>query len=405
MITTRTFDLVIIGGGMVGLATACGLAQAGLNTLLIDDKNESDITDKQGLSRVSALNHASIRLLENLACWELIPSKLITNYKQMQVWDNNGIGKIQFDAKDINQPSLGVIVENQKVCAALTQLADELPKLTIMQGVTFDKLIFSQREVCLSLSNGEQICAELLIGADGAESKVRKECQIPLTFWDYGQQALVATVNTELAHDEVARQFFYDDGILAFLPLAEANLCSIVWSVSPQKAEALLTMPADEFTKALTAAANGRLGLCQLADIHSRQTFPLRMRLARHFARQRLLLLGDAAHTIHPLAGQGVNLGFIDAAAAIDCISKLHQQGLDLGEYHHLRPLERWRKADATEMIAVMEGLKQLFTGTNALKQTIRGVGLNLVDAVVPIKNHLIKQAMGLKTNQPSLCR
>jgi len=187
------------------------------------------------------------------------------------------------------------------------------------------------------------------------------------------------------------------------LPLYDDNLCSIVWSVSPDQAEQLLALDDIEFGKTLTAALDGRLGLCQV--ISERQSFPLRMRYARHFARHRLVLAGDAAHTIHPLAGQGVTLGFLDAASIIDTFSQLHEQGKDLGEYSHLRALERWRKAEAMEMIATMEGFKRLFAGSNPLKKAMRDIGLTLVDNVAGLKTVFIKQAMGNKMTLPKLCR
>jgi 2-octaprenylphenol hydroxylase len=187
------------------------------------------------------------------------------------------------------------------------------------------------------------------------------------------------------------------------LPLYDDNLCSIVWSTTPQHAEQLLAADDKTFGKALTAALDSRLGVCEV--VSERHAFPLRMRYARHFARHRLVLAGDAAHTIHPLAGQGVNLGFLDAASIIQTVAELHEQGKDIGDYRHLRALERWRKADAMEMIATMEGFKRLFAGRNPLKKVIRDIGLSLVDNVAGLKTVFIRQAMGNKMTLPKLCR
>jgi len=326
----------------------------------------------------------------------------------MAVWDKDGFGKIAFDANSISETSLGAIIENDAISYALAKRVGEFDNITHIENQRLERIAFGEREAWLTLANGaesgiESVSAALVIAADGANSWVREQCQIPLTFWDYGHHAIVATIRTEMPHLATARQVFLKDGPLAFLPLYEDNLCSIVWSVPPERANELLAMDKVQFERNLTAAFDGRLGICQLES--ERQAFPLRMRYARHFARHRLVLAGDAAHTIHPLAGQGVNLGFLDAASIIEVISELQQAGKDIGDYAQLRALERWRKADAMEMIAAMEGFKRLFEGTNPLKKAIRDLGLNLVDNVAGLKTVFIQQAMGNKSALPKLCR
>ncbi len=404
MITTQTYDVAIVGGGMVGLATACGLAEAGVKTLVIDAGECQPVTGHPRL-RVSAINQASQCLLNNLGAWSYIDAQRTGPYRRMEVWDKDGLGKISFDAESLSEPALGAIVENDAISYALARSAAGLANVTHLEGVRMEKLAFGEREAWLTLDNGDQVSAALVVAADGAQSQVRSLCQIPLTFWDYGHHAIVATIRTEQPHNETARQAFLGDGVLAFLPLNEDNLCSIVWSVAPEQAASLLADTDEEFEKRLTVAMDGRLGMCRLAGDGKRVSFPLRMRYARHFARHRLILAGDAAHTIHPLAGQGVNLGFLDAAAIVDTVAELKQAGKDIGEYRHLRALERWRKADALEMITAMEGFKQLFAGSNPIKKAIRDLGLNLVDSVSPLKTLFIQQAMGKKSGLPRLCR
>ncbi|MEM5505474.1 FAD-dependent oxidoreductase [Shewanella frigidimarina] len=402
MFSTKTYDVAIVGGGMVGLATAIGLANADLNVVVIDAGTTQAVSGEPKL-RVSAINKASQQLLENLGAWQYLDDNRVSPYQKMSVWDKDGLGKIEFDAHSISEAYLGSIIENDAISYALAKRASEISNITHIENQRLERVAFGEREDWLTLANGDNVSAAVVVAADGANSWVRQQCSIPLTFWDYGHHAIVATVRTELAHDATARQAFLPGGPLAMLPLYDDNLCSIVWSVSPDQAEQLLALDDIEFGKALTAALDGRLGMCQV--VSERQSFPLRMRYARHFARHRLVLAGDAAHTIHPLAGQGVNLGFLDAASIIDTFTELHQQGKDLGEYSHLRALERWRKAEAMEMIATMEGFKRLFAGSNPLKKAMRDIGLTLVDNVAGLKTVFIKQAMGNKMTLPKLCR
>ncbi|WP_413471837.1 FAD-dependent monooxygenase [Shewanella baltica] len=402
MLSSQAYDIAIVGGGMVGLATAIGLAQANLNVVVIDAGHTDAVVGEPRL-RVSAINKASQRLLENLGAWTYLDTSRATPYQKMAVWDKDGFGKIAFDANSISETSLGAIIENDAISFALAKRVGEFDNITHIENQRLERIAFGEREAWLTLANGDNVSAALVIAADGANSWVREQCKIPLTFWDYGHHAIVATIRTEMPHLATARQVFLKDGPLAFLPLYENNLCSIVWSVPPERANELLAMDKVQFERNLTAAFDGRLGICQLES--ERQAFPLRMRYARHFARHRLVLAGDAAHTIHPLAGQGVNLGFLDAASIIEVISELQQAGKDIGDYAQLRALERWRKADAMEMIAAMEGFKRLFEGTNPLKKAIRDLGLNLVDNVAGLKTVFIQQAMGNKSALPKLCR
>ena len=201
----------------------------------------------------------------------------------------------------------------------------------------------------------------------------------------------------------MARQIFTPQGPLAFLPLWQPDLCSIVWSVPAARAEALCALDDDGFNRQLTAAFDGRLGLCKVEG--ARSAIPLTARYARDFARERLVLVGDAAHTIHPLAGQGVNLGLLDAAALAEQILIHHGKGADIGLLANLRGYERWRKSEAARMLAAMEGLKRLFAGSNPLKKLVRGVGLRAVDGLGPLKQGMIRAAMGLDGELPTLAK
>jgi len=402
MLSAQTYDVAIIGGGMVGLATAIGLAMEELRVVVID-AGETHAVSGEARLRVSAINKASQRLLQNLGAWSYLDGDRLSPYQKMEVWDKDSLGKIGFDAHSISEQHLGSIVENDNISFALAKRAAEFDEITHLENHRLEKIAFGEREAWLTLDNGDNLSAALVIGADGANSWVREQCKIPMTFWDYGHHAIVASIRTEIPHLDTARQVFLDEGPLAFLPMYESNLCSIVWSVPPAKAKKLLEADKLEFERTLTAEFDGRMGMCHLEG--EPQAFPLRMRYARHFARHRLLLAGDAAHTIHPLAGQGVNLGFLDAAAIIETVGELKLDGKDIGDYGNLRALERWRKADALEMIAAMEGFKRLFEGSNPVKKALRDLGLNLVDNISPVKTLFMQQAMGNKSSLPKLCK
>ena len=418
----QSFDVSIIGGGMVGLALACALSEASLTVAVIEGKTPSLELPSDHEIRVSALSQASKNLLTRLGAWSLIENSRHQPYDTMQVWDKDSFGKIEFDAKSLklggtNNQSLGAIVENSIIQAALWQCAEQASNITLFHPFHCQSVAMGERESWINLvgagddnnSATQSLTTKLVVGADGANSWLRNQANIPLTSWDYGHHALVATIETDLEHDRTARQVFLPEGPLAFLPLdnransTAQNLSSIVWSLSPELAAELQQCDETEFNRRLTTAFDNRLGYCQVKS--ARGVFPLKMRYARSFAKERLALIGDAAHTIHPLAGLGVNLGFLDAAALAQTILANHEQGKDIGELANLRSFERWRKSEAMQMIAAMEGFKQLFAGTNPIKKLVRDLGLLAVNNVKPVKEVFIRHAMGLTDDLPDLAK
>lgn len=391
----QSVDVAIVGGGMVGLAVACGLQGSGLRVAVIEQREPQPLAaDAAPALRVSAINAASEKLLTRLGVWSDIVTRRASCYHGMDVWDKDSFGRIEFDDKSMGYSHLGHIVENEVIHYALWQKARQSSDITLMAPAGLQQVAWGENEAFLTLKDGAMLTARLVVGADGANSWLRNKADIPLTFWDYRHHALVATIRTEEAHGAVARQVFHGEGILAFLPLHDPHLCSIVWSLSPEEAERMQQASAVTFNQALNIAFDNRLGLCRVES--ERQVFPLTGRYARQFAAHRLALVGDAAHTIHPLAGQGVNLGFMDAAELVEELKRLHRQGKDIGQYLYLRRYERSRKHSAAMMLAGMQGFRELFAGSHPAKKLFRDIGLKLADTFPGVKPQLIRQAMGL---------
>lgn len=391
----QSVDVAIVGGGMVGLAVACGLQGSGLRVAVLEQRVPEPLAvDALPQLRVSAINAASEKLLTRLGVWQDILARRASCYHGMEVWDKDSFGHISFDDQSMGYSHLGHIVENSVIHYALWNKAQQSSDITLLAPTELQQVAWGENETFLTLKDGSMLTARLVIGADGANSWLRNKADIPLTFWDYQHHALVATIRTEEPHDAVARQVFHGEGILAFLPLSDPHLCSIVWSLSPEEAQRMQQASEDEFNRALNIAFDNRLGLCKVES--ARQVFPLTGRYARQFAAHRLALVGDAAHTIHPLAGQGVNLGFMDAAELIAELKRLHRQGKDIGQYIYLRRYERSRKHSAALMLAGMQGFHDLFSGANPAKKLLRDIGLKLADTLPGVKPQLIRQAMGL---------
>ncbi|HBO37898.1 MAG TPA: FAD-dependent 2-octaprenylphenol hydroxylase [Pasteurellaceae bacterium] len=388
----KSYDLIIIGGGMVGLALAASLRNSTLQIAIIEGF-PSQTPPEQITQRVSALNLASQTLLTKLGVWQELIKLRATPYAEIQVWEKDSFAKIEFNSKSLGLPHLGYIIENHLIQRALWQEVQKQKNAEILTALP-QRIDIGESNAIVSLDDNQFISAKLVVGADGANSWVRKQTDIPLIFHDYGQHALVCNVETIEPHRNIARQIFTADSILAFLPLHQTNLCSIVWSLPPEQAQSLLQCDETEFNKTLTAAFAHQLGSCKAVSV--RKTLPLTARYARNFGQPRIALIGDAAHTIHPMAGLGVNLGFQDAVCLAQEIEKKQNAFLDIGQYHSLRSYERHRKTEAIKMLAAMQGLKDLFSGDNSLKKLIRGIGLNAIDQMGIVKDQFIKQALGL---------
>ncbi|GBL05657.1 FAD-dependent monooxygenase [Glaciecola sp. KUL10] len=403
----KTVDVIVVGAGIVGMALAVALKQAGIdvgvldkNTLVPSVDGDANQNPPNYHPRVSAISLASQNLFETLGVWERIVRK--APYTQMDVWEDQAFGRISFDASETNAAHLGHIIENQQITDALINQAQAIG-VKLFLGCEISKIEKDDHRQCVTISTQDQglIQAQLLVGADGGQSFVRRYFNFPMTFWSYDHLAIVANVRTDNAHKNIARQAFSKFGPLAFLPLQDEHYSSIVWSQTTLEAQRLLSLSEKEFCQSLQVAIDNELGNVKLAS--KQFSYPLKMQYVRQWAQNGVVLAGDAAHTIHPLAGQGANLGLLDAAALVDELAALKAKQKPFYLHKNLRAYERWRKADAVKVIATMEGFKQVFDGNNDLKKLARNCGLGIASRVTPIKRFFIQQATGGSGNLPTL--
>lgn len=401
----RQFDVIIVGSGLVGASLACALATlktaAALRIAVIEAGGPVPWYSGQEFDpRVVALTPASRQWLERAGAWDSILHERACAYRDMHVWDGEGTASINFSSADVRQDCLGYIVENSVAVRALRERLAQLTQVEVLQPVSVTGLRgpqLSQPEVEVSLSTGETLRTSLLIAADGAQSRVRELAGFRTREWDYQQQAIVTTVRTERSHEFTAWQRFMHTGPLAFLPLltaGDSHYCSIVWSADTPLAETLMALDDAAFCKRLGVAFEHRLGDVEVCA--ERFCLPLRQRHAQQYIQPGITLVGDAAHNIHPLAGQGVNLGLLDAAALAQEIERALCREIPLEDYSILRRYQRQRLAGNLGMMSAMEGFKRLF-GNPALGVTLlRNVGLQKFNDLPLLKNYLVKQVMGV---------
>ncbi len=382
---------------------ACALARAKFEVVLIEAQPPVTVWERGSYDlRVSAITRASQAMLMNLEVWGDIASERATPYRRMHVWDQAGFGEIEFTAMDVGEPDLGHIVENRVTQRALWRCCRSAPELCLISPGVVEGLAASGSGMRLRLSSGVQIRADLVIAADGARSKMRDLAGIEVQGWAYDQHALVATVKPASGHNETAWQHFMPTGPLALLPLHD-DLFSIVWSTSPQHAEELLAAEPDAFGRGLTEASEGRVGAMALQG--PRAVFPLHLQRTMNYVKPGIALVGDAAHVIHPLAGQGVNLGLLDAATLVDILVDARRTGRAFGGQATLRRYERARKGDNLLMQFTMDFFKRLFSNDIFPLKAARNLGLGAVDRVTPLKRLLAQTALGSGEGMPSLTR
>jgi len=387
----KQYDVIINGGGMVGATLASLLAAQGKHVAVIEAYAAKPFSQNDDYDlRVSAISRASQRALEEAGAWDAILSMRASPYEAMHVWDATGNGQVHFDAAELGEPDLGHIIENRVIQLAITEALNRHPTADLYLPNQLSRFNLANDQIRVELRDGTQLAANLLVGADGANSQVRQLAGIDVKRDDYAQSGLVAVVKTEKPHEYTAWQRFQTTGPVAFLPLADGR-CSIVWTLPSDLADYYLSRNKTDFKAALAEALDFKLG--KITQVGDRAAFPLRGSQAEAYVQERIALVGDAAHTIHPLAGQGVNLGIKDA---VELASQLKMCKGDLGKLKTLRRYERARRGDNVLTMRAMEAFRLLFGHNAAPVKSLRNLGMNVFNQAPMIKNEVIRKAMGI---------
>jgi ubiquinone biosynthesis UbiH/UbiF/VisC/COQ6 family hydroxylase len=387
-VTKNAFEVVVVGGGPVGAAAALALSRQGFDVGLLERGGAPAPYDLNGYDlRVYALAPHSARFLDTLDAWPAIAERRISAYSAMRVWERDPVRALRFDAADTGAAELGWIVEHNLIVDALWA---GLGAVVRHERAQIQAVEWSDRGAVLQLADGRSLRARLVVAADGADSQLRGLGGIDTVGWDYTQRALVCHVNTERPHRATAWQRFLPSGPLAFLPLADGR-CSIVWSAEAPLAQELLALNDAAFMARLGEASERALGA--IAATTPRLSFPLRLLHAQDYVRPGLVLVGDAAHTVHPLAGQGVNLGLADAERLALTLAEARDAGRDWAGLRSLQRYARARKAANLEMLALTDGLYRAFRLRLPGVRAALGLGMEAVDRLGPLKAWLSRQA------------
>lgn len=394
-------DVVIIGGGMVGLCLACALKDSGISVIVIE-RSEPNIFYSLGRDcRVSAIVYGNQQILQQIGAWQYLQADAQA-IRGMQVWDGQHAGGIRFDADEIDTPALGWLVENSALQSSLRQAIAASPNITIICPAQVESVQWQARHATVQLDDGRQFTTPLVVGADGARSWLRQQADIGVYQRDYQQLGIVATVRPQRPHHGMAYQRFLSTGPLAVLPMS-SGLTSIVWSAENREAQRLIAMDDASFLHELNHHFGPVLGCME--EVGKRAAFPLRAQMAHHIVRHRMALIGDAAHSIHPLAGLGVNLGLRDAMVLAQEIVDARRFDEDWGERSVLDRYMRCRLPDVVSTMAAMETFHRLFTSTLPGMPLLRGTGMKLAGNAGLFKQMLMSQSTGITLPVPKSIR
>ncbi|MGE0386621.1 MAG: FAD-dependent oxidoreductase [Gammaproteobacteria bacterium] len=398
-------DVVVIGGGIAGFSTALALVRsAGVSVHVLERAPAPPpAPDPDPDPKALAITVASRNVLAAIGAWPRLPADRIGRIGAMQIWEPGAAGRIGFDAADIGAESLGWIVESRLLVNALEAAAGAERGLVLRRGAQVSALAADGEVQRIELADGTRLRARMVVGADGAGSHTRTLAGIGWDRQPYDQEAVVCAVRTASPHADIARQAFLPHGPLAFLPLAGPDLSAIVWSTEPLHAAHLCAIEPARFRAELEVAFDSTLGEVTWSGMPER--WPLGLGRAERYVEGRLALVGDAAHVVHPLAGQGANLGLMDAAALAECVAAGIQAGRAAGAPRDLCRYERWRRGENALMQTACDWIGRLYRAESAPLRTLRDAGLRLVDAADPIKALIMRRASGFAGDLPALAR
>lgn len=391
----KQYSTVIVGGGIVGLTLAALLAKNNFSVAIVESKS-FQAEDTHLTARVSAIHTTAIKLFHYLDCWKLRDKKACTPLQEMRIWDYTRNAELHFDSRDTDKSNMGFIIENRAIIAMLLAFLKMQDNVDFYLPHSPKTLHRADKKIQLTLDNHTLLETDLLIGADGAHSWVRNQMSVHMQTRSYHHKSIIAVIESQLPHDYCAYQKFLTTGPAALLPLSNTHHTALVWSADNTMSDALMQKSEAEFSHALTEALDFKLGKLSLKS--ERAQFSLTMRHADNYAENNIALVGDAAHTIHPLAGLGVNLGLMDAA----CLTQVLIDANNNADLRALRRYTRWRKAENTPIIAAMRGLKECFEINTPAFTLLRSAGINAIDRCALIKNALMEVAMGDSKELPA---
>ncbi|MFC1695485.1 FAD-dependent monooxygenase [Pseudomonadota bacterium] len=399
------FDVVVAGAGMVGGAAASLLARSGFSVAVVDGQEPAPFDNTQPVDlRVSAISPGSADILGEAGAWRQVERQRHCPYRRMAVEDRDESVSIEFDAMEFGLERLGTIVENSLVQWSLWQSLLTMGGVELFCPDRVTGLEYSEGDPVVKLESGATLHCRLLVGADGANSKIRKLLGIRQDHWEYGQQGLVSVVQTSTPNSGLAWQRFLEGGPLAFLPLDDGS-SSIVWSLPEASAARMLAMDDDAFLAELDQAIAGSENHWpnRVTGCGPRAAFPLTMRLSESYVASRSVLIGDAAHVVHPLAGQGVNLGLLDAAGLVEVLVDARNRQVDIAGDKTLEKYGRWRRSEAEVMARGMHSIRGLFIPEEL--GPLRRIGIGLISGSWTARDAFIKRATGRNRNAPALAR
>ena len=395
------FDVAVVGGGMTGLALAAALGTDGVDTVVIDRMPAEPPPTRNADPRVTAIALGSARFLRAIGAFDAMAARG-QEIRDIEVREANSPFAVHYDHAAVGDEPMGWIVENAVIREALLDRVRALPSVELRMPAAYAEVATHRDGVRLRLEDGREIRAGLLAAADGKFSKLREKLGIRADFKDYGQSGIVATLAHGEPHDGLASEHFFPDGPFAVLPM-RGDRSSIVWALERELAEAVAALPAADFVAEVADRVGARLGDIKLASPVT--TFPLVLSTVDRFTARRAALVGDAAHGIHPIAGQGWNLALRDVAALAEIVADRHALGLDVGDPAALERYERWRGLDTTTLVAVTDGINRLFANDLTPLRVARNLGFAVVDRLPPAKRLFMRHAMGTIGDLPRRMR